>query len=623
MLLLLVILLLAVFLIGAPLFAVMTGLAMVGAESTARSGFFNEFGGYLVNVQRIGTGEEAQILSTIPLFILAGYVMAESKTADRMVRFAQAALGWLPGGLAIVTILACAVFTTFTGASGVTIVALGGLIMPALIRERYPRKFSLGLITGTGSVGLLFPPALPLFVFGTVYGIQQQLSGGGDFETSRFLFAGIVPGLVLIGILCIFAVIIAIIRKVPRQKFDIKELVVAGTVALPETLIPALVIYALANGVNIPEVASLTVVYVLFVEIVIYRDFPETAMWRICREAMALVGAIFIIIFAASALTGYFVTAEIPQMLVDWVGAHVDSKWTFLLALNLLLIVVGMLMDIFSAIVIVVPLIAPIARQYGVDPYHLGVIFLLNLEIGYLTPPVGLNLFITAFKFQRPVTEVIRASVPFLLAMILALGLVTYLPWLTVVPPAKRTGKVANLVEMVQEARRGLKYVQEVTLPDGTVKRFKDCSEVEDEMDRLTCEELFENVTDCRKENDGEADSDCEKEAIENWVMDNDLDAGWGLDDDDDDDDDVDSSVEEDLKALEAGEDPTADDDDDDVDEEVAEDLKALEAGEDPTADDEEKDEQREDEDEDDGASSVEDDLKALEEAVEAEGGGP
>jgi tripartite ATP-independent transporter DctM subunit len=620
MLTLIVIVLLLVFLIGAPLFAVMTGLAMVGAESTARSGFFNEFGGYLVNVQRIGTGEEAQILSTIPLFILAGYIMAESKTADRMVRFAQATLGWLPGGLAIVTILACAVFTTFTGASGVTIVALGGLIMPALIRERYPRKFSLGLITGTGSVGLLFPPALPLFVFGTVYGIQQQLSGGGDFETSRFLFAGIVPGMVLVGILCIFAVIIAIIRKVPRQKFDFKELVVSGTIALPETLIPVLVIGALANGVNIPEVASLTVVYVMFVEIVVYRNFPETAMWRIAREAMALVGAIFIIIFAASALTGYFVTAEIPQMLVDWVGEHVDNKWTFLLALNLLLIVVGMLMDIFSAIVIVVPLIAPIARQYGVDPYHLGVIFLLNLEIGYLTPPVGLNLFITAFKFQRPVTEVIRASVPFLLAMILALGLVTYLPWLTVVPPAKRTGKIANLVSLVQDAKRGLQYVQEVTLPDGEVKTFSQCSDIADEMERLTCEELFENVTNCRDENDGEAGSKCEKRAIKEWVMDNDLDAGWGDDDDDDsaddDDDDVDESVAEDLKALEGGDSASADDDDD-IDEEVAEDLRALEAGEDPTADDDEK------KDDADSDTSVEEDLKALEAEVEAEGGGP
>ena len=246
--------------------------------------------------------------------------------------------------------------------------------MPSLIKERYPERFSLGLIAGTGSVGLLFPPALPLFIYGTVYGVNDQLTGGGSgFTTDRFLFAGIVPGMVLVGLLAAMAITVAVVRKIPVHRLDLRLFAKSFVVALPEIALPFLIIGALAKGVVIAEIASLTVLYVLFVEVVIYRDLKITALWRITRESMALVGAIFIIILAASALTNFFVTAEVPTRLVDWISSHVDAQWKFLLALNLFLIAVGMMMDIFSAIVIVVPLITPLAKQYGIDPFHLGV----------------------------------------------------------------------------------------------------------------------------------------------------------------------------------------------------------------------------------------------------------
>ncbi len=394
-------------------------------------------------------------MSTIPLFIYAGYLLAESGTADRLVRFANALLGWVPGGLAIVTIGTCALFTVFTGASGVTIIALGGVLLPALVRNGYPERFSMGLIAGTGSVGLLFPPALPLFIFGTVYGLSSSKEMQAIWDTRRFLFAGIVPGLVLVGMLSAVAVTVAIVKKLPRQKFNFEELAKSFLLALPELFIPFGVILGLVVvGFGLPEIAALTVVYTVFLEIVVSRVIPGwgkplalRTLWTTSREAMAMVGAIFIIIFASTALTNFMVNAEVPRKLVAWTQHNVESKIVFLLAINVILLIVGTVMDIFSAIVVVLPLIAPIAKAYGIDPYHLGVIFLLNLEVGYLHPPVGLNLFITSVKFQRPITEVMWATIPFLVTMIVALLTITYVPQLTAVSrdlspydPAHRDG---------------------------------------------------------------------------------------------------------------------------------------------------------------------------------------
>ncbi len=562
-LLILVLILFFFFISGAPLFGVILGVALVGDHMGGGGGrpLFSDVGTNVLDIFSMGMRDKAAMLTPIPLFILTGYILAEAKTAERMVRAARAALGWLPGGLAVVTIFACALFTTFTGASGVTIVALGGLILPALIKEQYPERFSLGLVAGTGSVGLLFPPAVPLIVYSIVYGLAYQGVRKEDptaipVDLERFLFAGIVPGLVLLAILCIFVVIVAKRRGVPRHAFDFGELGRALSASIPELIFPFLIIAGLAKGIDIAEISALAVVYILIVEVVYYRDIRLRDLVKISRESMALVGAIFIIIFAATALANYFVTAQIPNKLVTLFTSNIatDQWWLFLLAVNVILLMAGMVMDIFSAIVIIVPLLAIPANKYGINPYHLGIIFLLNLEIGYITPPVGLNLFVTSFKFRKPMVDVTRATMPFLFCMILALGIVTYIPALTVVPPEKPTGTAAVLVEMVHTQHETLGVVAQVTLPDGTIKKFTECEAIADQLGRDKCEGVFLDVTNCRKKGGPDAKK-CETEALEAYVksVSSDIDnidllanpAGDGGDellapggDDDDDDDD-------------------------------------------------------------------------------------
>ena len=541
--------------VGAPIFAVLLG---AGAFGAAFGRGMVDFSGQLTDVLKLGTGEPAQVLSTIPLFILAGYFMSESRTADRLVKVSQAGLGWLPGSLAVVTIFACAIFTTFTGASGVTIVALGTLLMPALVKQKYPERFSLGLIGGTGSVGLLFPPALPLFVYGTVYGLAAQaMQTGGegemkliDFSTDRFIFAGIVPGMVLIGIIAVYSMIQAKRAGVVSDwsaKKDLKDFAPALARALPEILIPFLVIAAIVMGVTIAEAAALTVVYVFVLEVLVFKDLDVRKLPGIIRESMALVGAIFIIILAASAFTNWLTTARIPQELLAWITATFESKWTFLLALNIVLLFVGMTMDIFSAIVVVVPLITPAAIAFGIDPYHLGVVFLLNLEIGYLTPPVGLNLFITSYTFDRPIDRVVKATFPFLLCMVVALVLVTYIPALTVVPAAERRARVAQLGERVQQAAKRATSVQAVTLPDGTEVKLAAC-EQKSGLDQQECVGVFLAVTKCRRA-EGKA-SACEEKVLADYARSLSLAEGGGSEDDWDSwDEDADGGVETDTDA--------------------------------------------------------------------------
>jgi tripartite ATP-independent transporter DctM subunit len=523
------------FVSGAPLFTIMLGATALGALSGVIDlPFHAEFDGNIEHILNVGLGDQVQVMSTIPLFIYAGYLLAESGTADRLVRFANALLGWVPGGLAIVTIGTCALFTVFTGASGVTIIALGGVLMPALVRQGYPERFSMGLIAGTGSVGLLFPPALPLFVYGTVYGLSASDSMKAIWDTRRFLFAGIVPGMVLVGMLSAVAVTVAVMRKLPRQKFALRELGESFVLALPELFIPFGVIGGLAVGIGLSEIAALTVVYTVVLEVGAARiiprwgkPLPPRVLWETSREAMAMVGAIFIIIFASTALTDFMVNADVPHKLVAWTQAHVSSKILFLLAINVILLIVGTVMDIFSAIVVVLPLISPIAETYHVDPYHLGVIFLLNLEVGYLHPPVGLNLFITSVKFQRPITEVMWATIPFLIAMITALLTITYVPALTVVPEPERTGRVQDLQTMVHVAAQELTIVKEVVLVDAAgnelkgkdgqrvVKKLEECEKLDDETAKGGCRAVFFNVKACN------GDQTCAHKAIAAWVVKN------------------------------------------------------------------------------------------------------
>lgn len=533
MTLLLVFLLILAFFSGAELFAIMISATALGALTSARA-FSIEFDGMVATMYGVGTGDQATVLSTIPMFIYAGYLLAEAKTADRLVRFANAALGWMPGGLAIVTIGTCALFTTFTGASGVTIVALGGVLMPALVRNGYPRKFSMGMLAGTGSVGLLFPPALPLFIYGTVYGLttvgNAELAAGWD--TRRFLFAGIVPGIVLVSALSLVAVVVA--WRLPRQKFELRELGRSFVAALPELAIPFGVIAGLASGFALPEIAALTVFYVILLETAILRMIKPKILWVVSREAMVMVGAIFIIILTSSAFTNYLVTAQVPDKLVAWTTQYVESELVFLLMLNVLLLIVGMIMDIFSAIVIVLPLITPIARHYGIDPYHLGVVFLLNLEVGYLTPPVGLNLFITSIKFETPVVDVIRATLPFLATMIVVLGIITYVPALTIVPEAERTGPISTLTAIVEDGIDASKVTRtELTLVDALgnplkdakgqpiVRKFRDCAKIKEEIARSVCQQLFYDVTECMPDAKQQTPQQvaCANEAIAAWTV--------------------------------------------------------------------------------------------------------
>jgi tripartite ATP-independent transporter DctM subunit len=500
---------------GAPIFAALGALAAMGAAlAQVDKDLTQAFAGALVRVFHLATSEEGNTLATIPLFTFMGYVLAESKTAVRLVAFANAAVGWLPGGLAIVTILVCAMFTTVTGASGVTIVAVGGLVMPALLKEGYKDRFALGLVTGTGSIGLLFPPSLPLIIYGIIYGIvaQAAASGGGDamqlvdFDLGRFLLAGIVPGMVLLGAIALYSIYVAVRDKVPTIPFVLKDAVRTAMVALPELLIPGLMLTLMFLGLSIPQASAITTLYVVILEMFVYRDVKLSMAPRICKESLQLVGAIFVLIVAGTALTDYFVLAHVPDRLTAWMIEHMHSKYTFLIALNVMLLAVGCVMDIFTALIVVVPLIAPVAGSFGIDPYHLGVIFLLNLEIGYVHPPVGLNLFIASFRFRKPMVELYWAIIPFIVIMLLTLIVVTYVPALTPIKAKgsqesaqKGDGKPAPGGAGAAQPDAG---VVRIVWPDAAVWTPARCEKPEIKGDTLAyadCQSMFKLYARCDK----------------------------------------------------------------------------------------------------------------------------
>ena len=352
-------------------------------------------------------------LVAIPLFTFAGYALAESKAPTRMVNLARAFFGSFPGGLAVVSLVTCALFTAFTGASGVTIVALGGLLYPMLLNERYPEKFSLGLITTSGSLGLLFPPSLPIILYALI--TQDSID--------KLFAAGIIPGILLVVSLSAYAVLQGKKWRVPRHPFTWAEAGRTLRAAAWEVPLPVIIIGGIYSGIfTATEAAAITAFYVLVVEVFIHRDLKLfTDIPRVMRDSMLLVGAILMIIGVAMGLTNYLIDQEVPQRLFELTQTFISSPVMFLVVLNLFLIVVGMMMDIFSAIIVVVPLITPIAASYGIDPVHLGIIFLANLEIGYLTPPVGLNLFISSLRFNKTVLTVTRATLPFIGILLIAL----------------------------------------------------------------------------------------------------------------------------------------------------------------------------------------------------------
>jgi tripartite ATP-independent transporter DctM subunit len=372
-------------------------------------------------------------LPTLPLFTLAGYFLAEGGASQRLVRVFNAWVGGLRGGPVIVTALACAFFTSFTGASGVTILALGGLLMPVLLSARYSEKQSLGLLTGAGSLGLLFPPCLPLILY-SIITTQQKM----PVTIEQMFLGGFLPGLVLVGLTIGWGMWVQPRAAEARAKFDGREAWRALWDAKWELFLPVVALGAMFSGwATTVEAAALTAMYAFVVETFVYRDLRlRKDFVRVCLECVLLIGGVLLILGVALGLTKFLVDAEVPAQGVEWAQQHIHSPWQFLLVLNLFLLVVGCLMDVYSAIVVVVPLIVPLGAAYGINPIHLGIIFLSNLELGYLTPPVGMNLFLASYRFKKPMPEVVRASLPMMFVLLVGVILITYLPAMTTWLPA-------------------------------------------------------------------------------------------------------------------------------------------------------------------------------------------
>ena len=402
-------------LFGLPLFAALGAGSLLYAH---HSGLDSAL--LIVELNRLASSPN---LTAIPLFTFAGVVLAAGGAPQRLLRLFNAALGWLPGGLAVVAIAACAFFTSFSGASGVTILALGGLLFPVLMKVHYPQRFVLGLLTTSGSLGLLFAPSLAVLLYGIVAGVNID----------ELFLAGILPGILLMLMLAVYASITGHRFGVRHHPFSWQLLFRATRAGLGDILLPVLIIVGIFGGfVTVSEAAAGTALYVLVHESVIHRAISlRSQLVPLLTDSAVLVGSILIILGIAMGLTNLMIDAQLPMRLLDWMEQTIDSQLQFLILLNLFLLAVGAIMDIFSAIVVVVPLILPLATRFGVDPVHLGIIFLANLEIGYSTPPVGINLFIASQRFERPILSLFRAALPFLLLMLVWLVIVTYLPALS------------------------------------------------------------------------------------------------------------------------------------------------------------------------------------------------
>lgn len=419
MILILVILLIVLIILGLPLFIGILAAAMLGLNVSQV-----DLAAIPIEIFRLAN---SPVLLAIPLFTFAGYLMAEGGTSDRLVRFSRSLFGWLPGGLGVVALVSCAFFTAITGATGITIIALGGLLFPALISEKYDENFSLGLMTTSGSLGLHFPPSLPIILYGFVSGTSIE----------KLFMAGLIPGLIMVGIPCLFSVYMGKKWKLERPSFSTQEFLSALKGAAWELPIPFFILAGIYSGLSTAtEAAALTVVYVLFVKVFVFRELSLTRdLPRIMKESTKMVGGIMIILGAALGFTNFLVDAFIPMKILNLMEGMIENKIAFLIVLNFFLILVGCMMDIFSAILVVVPLIIPLASRFGIDPVHLGVIFLANLAIGYNTPPVGLNLFIASSRFDRPVVQLYKATLPFLLLLLLSLAFITYWPALSLFLP--------------------------------------------------------------------------------------------------------------------------------------------------------------------------------------------
>jgi tripartite ATP-independent transporter DctM subunit len=401
--------------LGAPIFAILGGAALVlfMSEGITPAAILIET--YTLSV--------SPTLPAIPLFTLAGFLLAEGHASERLLRVFRALFGWIPGGSAVVCAVLCSFFTAFTGGSGVTILALGGVLLPALIKDGYRDRFALGLLTASGSLGLLLPPSLPLILYGVVAMIPIE----------DLFVGGLLPGVLLTAMMAAYGMREGVVSGAGRQRFVPAEAAAALWAAKWELSLPVVVLVSMFSGVaTTVEAAALTASFALFTQAVIHRDVSLRAdLLRVLAECVGLIGGVLVILGVAVGLTNYLVDAQIPMRLVQLTQAYIESRFVFLLALNVFLLIVGCLMEIFPAIVVVVPLIVPLGNAFDVHPVHLGIIFIANLELGYLTPLVGLNILLASYRFKRPVLEVARAALP--MGGILAIGvlLITYIPWLT------------------------------------------------------------------------------------------------------------------------------------------------------------------------------------------------
>lgn len=406
-------------LLGVPMFAIFGALAM-----TAYNAEGMDFSIVIGELTRLTS---MPMLQALPMFALAGYILAGSRASERLLRITRAAFGWMPGGLAMVSIVTCTFLTAFTGASGVTIVALGGLLLPALLKDGYREKAALGLVTSGGNMGVLFAPSLPLILYAI---IAQPISG--EVTIDALFRAGIIPGLLALTVLCAYGVWAGLHAQIPRRPFVWGELGAALKEAKWELPLPFVVLGAIYGGFLVAsEAAVITAAYVLVVEVLIYREIPWRKLTGIIRNTVVLVGGVLLILGMGMAITNYLIDQEVPQLILDWVGTRIVSPIVFLIALNVFLLAVGCVMDIYTATVVIVPLLAPLAVRYGINPVHLAIIFLANLAIGYSTPPVGMNLFIAAMRLNRPLMKLAAASLALMGLMLITLLLITYWPALS------------------------------------------------------------------------------------------------------------------------------------------------------------------------------------------------
>ncbi|MCL2066063.1 MAG: TRAP transporter large permease subunit [Treponema sp.] len=411
----LVVMLIFAALAGTPLFVIIGAMALL---------LMHAAGGEMDSVSAdIYTSLTNGNIIAIPLFTLVGFFLSESRAGERLVTAFRSLFSWMPGGIILASVIICAFFTSFTGASGVTILALGGILYTILSEHiKYPPKFSIGLLTSVGSVGLLFPPSLPLILVGTT--TQTNIV--------HMFVGGLIPGLILVLAMAVFGCIASIKIKIPVEKFDGKKALAAVKNSILEILLPVFLIFGYFTGIfSLVEISAAALFYVFIVEVFIHRDIKLSEIKRVFVNAIPIIGGVLSILALSKALSYYIVDTQAPANVARWMQNVVSSKFVFLLLLNIVLLVVGCLMDIFSAILIVLPLVAPLGSAYGIDPVHLGIIFIVNLEVGFLTPPVGMNLFLATYRFKKSFVDICRYVFPFLIIQLVVVLLVTYLPFLS------------------------------------------------------------------------------------------------------------------------------------------------------------------------------------------------